>query len=88
METIFMNALYSKINQSNKFIYQLTDKLNLKNSNKNMALANLSIYYTWKTLNQSIIIYLKYLHLLGMILLIYLMDLIQLLIFKTILNIL
>ena len=26
----------------------LTDKLNLKNPNKNMALANLSIYYTWK----------------------------------------
>ena len=25
-----------------------TDKLNLKNPNKNIALANLSIYYTWK----------------------------------------
>ena len=29
----------------------LTDKLNLKNLNKNMALANLSIYYTWKNIN-------------------------------------
>ena len=38
----------SKTNESNKFIYQFTDKLNLKNPNKNMALANLSIYYTWK----------------------------------------
>ena len=28
----------------------LTDKLNLKNPNKNMALANLSIYYTWKNI--------------------------------------
>ena len=28
----------------------LTDKLNLKNSNKNMALANLSVYYTWKNI--------------------------------------
>ena len=46
METIFMNTLNSKTNESNKFIYQFTDKLNLKNSNKNMALANLSIYYT------------------------------------------
>ena len=28
----------------------LADKLNLKNPNKNMALANLSIYYTWKNI--------------------------------------
>ena len=32
------------------FIYQFTDKLNLKNPNKNIALANLSIYYTWKNI--------------------------------------
>ena len=50
METIFLNTLYSKTNESNKFIYQFTDKLNLKNPNKNMALANLSIYYTWKNI--------------------------------------
>ena len=40
----------SKANESNKFNYQFTDKLNLKNPNKNMALANLSIYYTWKNI--------------------------------------
>ena len=28
----------------------LDDNLNLKNPNKNMALANLSIYYTWKNI--------------------------------------
>ena len=28
----------------------LTDKLNLKNPNKNMALANLSNHYTWKNI--------------------------------------
>ena len=28
----------------------LTDKLNLKDSKKNMALTNLSIYYTWKNI--------------------------------------
>ena len=28
----------------------LTDKLNLKDPKKNMALANLSIYYTWKNI--------------------------------------
>ena len=45
-----MNTLNSKTIESNKFIYQFTDKLNLKNPNKNMALANLSIYYTWKNI--------------------------------------
>ena len=43
-----MNTLNSKTNESNRFMYQFTDKLNLKSPNKNMALANLSIYYTWK----------------------------------------
>ena len=28
----------------------LTDKLNLRNPNKNMASTNLSIYYTWKNI--------------------------------------
>ena len=45
-----MNTENSKTNESNKFIYQFTDKLNLKNPNNNMALANLSIYYTWKNI--------------------------------------
>ena len=43
-----MNILNSKTNKCNRFVYQLNDKLNLKNPNKNIALANLSIYYTWK----------------------------------------
>ena len=50
MKTVFMNTENSKTNDSNKFVYQFTDKLNLKNPNKNMALANLSIYYTWKNI--------------------------------------
>ena len=45
-----MNTLNSETNESNKFMYQFTDKLNLKNPNKNIVLANLSIYYTWKNL--------------------------------------
>ena len=35
-----MNTLNSKTNEFNKFMYQFTDKLNLKNPNKNMALVN------------------------------------------------
>ena len=45
-----MNTLNSKTNESNTFIYQFTDKLSLKNPSKNMELANLSIYYTWKNI--------------------------------------
>ena len=45
-----MNTENSKTNESHKFKLYLTDKLNLKNPNKNIALANLSIYYTWKNI--------------------------------------
>ena len=45
-----MNTLNSKTNEYNRFIYQFTDKLNLKNPTKNMTLASLSIYYTWKNI--------------------------------------
>ena len=38
----------SKTNEPHIFKLDLTDKRNLKNPNKNMALSNLSIYYTWK----------------------------------------
>ena len=48
METILMNTANSKTSESNKFAYNFTDKLNLKNPNKNIALVNLSMYYTWK----------------------------------------
>ena len=54
METIFINTENTKKNDSNKFIYQFTDKLNLKNpNNKNIGLVNLSIYYTWKNIKSA-----------------------------------
>ena len=43
-----MKTILVKKNKSSKFFYELTHKLNLENVNKNIALANLSIYYTWK----------------------------------------
>ena len=46
METVFMNTENSKTSESHKFKFNLTDKLNIKNAKKKMALANLSIYYT------------------------------------------
>ena len=49
METIFMNTENSKTSEAHRFKLNLTDKLNLKDSKKNMALTNLSIYYTWRS---------------------------------------
>ena len=49
-----MKTENGKTNESNKFIYQFTDKLNLKNpNNKNIGLVNLSIYYTWKNIKSA-----------------------------------
>ena len=45
-----MNTENSKTNESQRFKLDLADKLNLKNPKKNMALVNLSIYYTWKNI--------------------------------------
>ena len=48
-----MNSKNSKTNEPNRFKYDLMDKLDLKNPNKNMALGNLSIYYTWKNVKST-----------------------------------
>ena len=53
METFFMHSRNSKTNEPNRFKYDLIDKLDLKNPNKNMALANLSIYYIWKNVKST-----------------------------------
>ena len=39
--------------ESNKFFYEFADKLNLKYSNKIIALVNLNIYYTWKNIKSA-----------------------------------
>ena len=49
METFFMNTKNSKTSEPYRLKYNFIDKLDLKNPNKNMALASLSIYYTWKS---------------------------------------
>ena len=45
-----MNTENSKKDEPHRFKLDLTDKLKLKNPNKNMALASLSIYYTRKNI--------------------------------------
>ena len=53
METIFMNTKNSKTNEPQRFRLSLADKINLKNPNKNIALGNLSICYTWKNVKST-----------------------------------
>ena len=43
-----MNSKNSKTSEPFKFKCDLIDKLDLRNPNNNMTLANLHIYYTWK----------------------------------------
>ena len=48
-----MNTENSKTNEPHRFKLTLADKINLKDPNKNMTLANLSIYYTWKNIKSA-----------------------------------
>ena len=50
METIFMNSENSKTSKPHKFRLDLTDKIDLIDPKENMALGNLSIYYTRKNI--------------------------------------
>ena len=48
-----MNTENSKTNEHHRFRLTLADKLNLNDPNKNMVLANLSIYYTWRNIKSA-----------------------------------
>ena len=48
-----MNTENSKTNEPHRFRLSLADKLNLKNQNKNIALGNLNIRYTWKNIKSA-----------------------------------
>ena len=48
MGTKFMNSENSKTFEPYRLLLNLSDKINLKRSNKYVALSNLSIYYTWE----------------------------------------
>ena len=53
MNPIFMNSKNSKTFDPHRLSLILTDKINLKISDKYVALPNLSIYYTWKNIKKS-----------------------------------
>ena len=53
MDTIFMNSKNSKTSDPHGVLLNLTDKINLKKSNKYVILSNHSIYYIWKNRKES-----------------------------------
>ena len=52
MNTIFMNSKNSKTSKPHVLVFNLTDKLDLRRSDKYVALSNLSIYYSWKNIKK------------------------------------
>ena len=52
MDTIFMTSKNSATSDSHRFRLNLQNKRNLKLPHRHIALANLSIYYTWKNVTK------------------------------------
>ena len=50
--TIFINSKNSGTPDPHRLLLNLTDKINLKRSEKYVALSNLSISYTWKNIKK------------------------------------
>ena len=48
-----MNSTNSKISDAHRLLINLADKINLKRSNKYVAISNLSIYYKWENIKKS-----------------------------------
>ena len=52
INTVFMNFENSKTSDPHRLLLNLSDKINLKRSEKYVALSNLSIYYTLKNIKK------------------------------------
>ena len=53
MNTMFMNSENSKTSDSHRLLLNVADKIDLKRSDKYVALSNLSIYCTWENKTNS-----------------------------------
>ena len=53
MDTIFMNSENSRTSEYHVLELKIADKLDLRRSQKSVALSNLSIYYTWRNIKSS-----------------------------------
>ena len=52
MQTILMNTKNSKKTDSDKFVLNLSQRLDLRSSDKLVAIQNLSLYYIWKNIKE------------------------------------
>ena len=52
METIFMNTKNSKTNEPHQFVFNLSQRLDLRSTDRHFALQNLSFYYTWENIRK------------------------------------
>ena len=48
MDTTFISPENNKTSDSHRLLLILSNKINLKRSNKYVALGNISVYYIWK----------------------------------------
>ena len=53
MDTILMNSENSKTSEYHVLVVKVTDKLDPRRGQKNVALSNLSTCYTWKNIKSS-----------------------------------
>ena len=53
IDTIFMNSENSQTSDLHRLLLNLSDKIDLKRSDKYVALSNPRIYYTWKNIKKS-----------------------------------
>ena len=54
MDIIFMISEGSKASDPHRLLLNLSDKTNLKRSDKYVALSNISMYYKWKNIRKVI----------------------------------
>ena len=47
-----MNTENSKTDEPHEFVFNFSQRLDLRNSDKHVALQNSSIYYTWKNIRK------------------------------------
>ena len=52
METKFINTENRNMNELYKFLINLSQRLDLRSSDRHTVLQNLSIYYTWKNIRK------------------------------------
>ena len=53
MNTTIINSENSKTSDPHRLSLNLTDKTDLRQKDKDIALSNLRIYYTWKNIKRS-----------------------------------